>query len=67
MTDPAIFAGDPPARPDGLCVVCLQPRRPERSRRYARDIAEREPFCSTDCARAWHTNPLPAKSIWGRS
>lgn len=56
---------EPPVRPDGLCAVCLAPRRPERSRRYAGIQAEFDPFCSSTCARHWHGNPLPEKSIWG--
>ena len=59
MIDPAIFQGDPPVRDDGLCSVCLKPRRPERSRKYARLIAEMDPFCSSTCSREWHGNPLP--------
>lgn len=66
MIDPAIFDGDPPVREDGLCVVCLRDRRPDRSRRYAGDIAKFDPFCSNLCARAWFENPIPSDSIWGR-
>jgi hypothetical protein len=66
VIDPAIFEGDPPVREDGTCFVCLKPRRPERSRRYAGDIAVFDPFCSNTCAREWHENPISQHSIWGR-
>lgn len=49
---------DPPVREDGLCVVCLSERRPNRSAKYGRDEAERDPFCSTVCCRAWHGQQL---------
>jgi hypothetical protein len=66
VIDPRIFDGDPAVREDGLCFICLKPRRPERSKKYARAIAERDPFCSSTCARTWHENPIPDLSIWGR-
>lgn len=66
MIDASIFANDPPVRPDGCCAVCGEPRKPERSRRYAGVTAELDPFCSNSCARAWHANPIPTKSIWGQ-
>jgi len=55
---------DPPVRDDGLCHVCLKPRRPERSKRYGGAAAEMDSFCSTECARAYHENPLPTRSVW---
>lgn len=60
----AIF-GDPAVRADGLCVVCDKPRHPERSAKYAKGIAELDPFCSNVCARDWYANPIPDFSIWG--
>lgn len=45
---------DPKPRKDGGCAECGKPRRPERSRRYAKQEAERDPFCSTECCRNWH-------------
>jgi len=66
VIDPAIFAGDPPVREDGLCQQCLGPRRTERSQRYAKGIAQLDPWCSSDCARAFYNNPLPTHSIWSK-
>lgn len=48
---------DPPVRADGRCYVCLKPRDPERSRKYAGDVATLDPFCSNVCARAFHGQP----------
>lgn len=45
---------DPPVPGDGSCVVCGKQRKPERSRRYAKDAAERDPFCSSPCCRIYH-------------
>lgn len=64
--DTTIFAGDPSVREDGNCFVCLKPRRPERSMRYAGDVAVLDPFCSNICARGWHENPLPHQANFGR-
>jgi RNA polymerase sporulation-specific sigma factor len=36
------------------CLTCRRPRHPERSLKYAREIAERDPWCSRTCAEAWH-------------
>lgn len=66
MIDPAIFEGDPPVREDGCCYVCLKERHPERSKRYAGDIAKYDPFCSSTCAREYFGNPIRQQSIWGR-
>jgi len=38
---------DPEPRRDGKCVVC-RGERPERA------IKEGDPFCKTECARAWY-------------
>lgn len=47
-------AVDPPVRADGRCAVCPRKRKPERSRAYAKHLAERDPFCSTECCRDYH-------------
>jgi len=60
VIDAAVFHGDPPVREDGRCLTCLGPRHPERSQRYAPGIAQRDPWCSSPCARAWHGCALPA-------
>jgi hypothetical protein len=49
---------DPDVRADGLCVVCERPVRPERWAKYARGVTD--PFCSTECCRAWHGCPRRA-------
>jgi hypothetical protein len=51
---------DPPVREDGRCIVCPKARHPERSRKYAGGTAETDPFCSTQCARAYYGTSLPA-------
>lgn len=48
---------EPEVRPDGLCTVCLKPRQPVRSRKYAGLEAERDPFCSNTCARRYFRQP----------
>ncbi len=50
---------DPPVPKDGGCYVCQKPRKPERSRKYAGDIAFLDPFCSGDCARKYWGVELP--------
>lgn len=58
MTTDRFFAqptsADPPVAADGRCLTCRRPRHPERSRKYAREIAERDPWCGRTCAEAWH-------------
>ena len=44
---------EPPVPPDGSCVGCGKPRRVDQSALY-RTHAERDPFCSAKCARAWY-------------
>lgn len=52
---------DPPVRPDGRCLTCGGPRTAHRKASpLYRDQAERDPFCSTKCAREWFGVPLPA-------
>lgn len=55
---------DPPVPAGGGCYVCGKQRQPRRSRRYAGLAAEIDPFCSNGCARDYHDNPLPGRSIW---
>jgi len=45
---------DPPIPPDGACVVC-------RSERPPIAVAYADPFCKTECARAWH-NPRAVRA-----
>lgn len=52
---------EPAVRKDGHCHVCLKPRRPERSQTYAKGCAQIDAFCSSDCARIYHRNPLPER------
>lgn len=55
----------PPVRPDGRCTTCLGPRGtiPKTLlKRTARTLAVQlanDPFCSTECARAWYGTTLP--------
>lgn len=57
---------DPPVRTDGGCAKCFKPRRPERSAKYGGVAPELDPFCSSECCRAWHGTPIREVSIWGR-
>ena len=51
---------DPPVRADNLCAVCESPLpRSKHSRRYAGVQLDVDPFCSTDCCRAYHDVPRP--------
>lgn len=59
---PFVARENPPVRADGRCAVCEGPRETNRSRRYGRDEAKRDPFCSTACARAFHGTTLPPSS-----
>jgi hypothetical protein len=45
---PTRFAGDPPCRSDGLCLLeaCGKPRS-----RVA--VRHEDPFCCTECCRIW--------------
>jgi hypothetical protein len=45
-SEPVAKRGDP-------CVVCGGERKRPKTGRHAWQ-AERDPFCSTDCARSWH-------------
>lgn len=60
---------DPKLRLDGCCAQCGGPRRTTREEahsngtRLPREVwlghLERDPFCSSECARAWHDCVLP--------
>jgi hypothetical protein len=56
---------DPAVRPDGRCVVCGKKRKPERSRTYAKHLAELDPFCSTECCREYHGVERGTRSVSG--
>lgn len=58
-TGTELLEPDPPVRTDGLCIVCLKPRHPERSKKYGGDVAELDPFRKTECARSYFGCPLP--------
>jgi len=51
---------EPPVREDGLCAHCGGPRKFPKRHQKGVDPAlyERDPFCATSCARAWHGVPL---------
>lgn len=56
-----VVIADPPVRADGRCLTCNGPRTAHRkSKPLYRAAAERDPFCSTKCAREWHGCALPA-------
>jgi predicted nucleic acid-binding Zn ribbon protein len=48
---------DPPARPGDRCAVC-------RKKLPAAAITNADPFCSTECAKAWHTPRRRAAYWW---
>lgn len=58
---------DPPVRADGNCFTCGKPRKPERSRRYAKgkNSAKNDPFCSANCCRRHYGLPLPEDDVEG--
>lgn len=47
---------DPPVRADGRCAQCKRPRTlPKRPQKGVDPASyERDPFCSSTCARLWH-------------
>lgn len=50
---------DPARRPDGLCArfPACRNRLPEitpRHRRYGGEALAKDPFCSTECCKAYH-------------
>lgn len=61
---PPACPADPPVRADGKCAVCGKKRKPERSVTYAKNQAERDPFCSTECCRVYHGTEIRRESIW---
>jgi hypothetical protein len=70
-----VLRENPPVRADGTCAHCFgQRRRAERNHsqadsgtRLQRSIweghLEKEPFCSTECCRAWHGCPLAEERV----
>ena len=52
---------DPPVRPDRRCANpgCSKPlvEITARHRRYGGDAVSFDPFCSTECCRAYHNTP----------
>lgn len=50
----------PKPRADGRCLVCPNlRRRPARGHKSALAAWERDPFCSTECARLFHGVTIP--------
>jgi hypothetical protein len=51
---------EPRVRRDGLCIVCRKPRvTPTPLQRGVPSfVYERDPFCSSVCARTFYGNPL---------
>jgi hypothetical protein len=56
---------DPPVPKNGRCAHCGKKRRtPPKGQRYAtRAEFDVDPFCSTECARAWHAKPEPSAVV----
>lgn len=51
---------DPPRRKDGTCYVCRKPlRRVVPQRGVPHELYDREPFCSSRCAREFFGQSLP--------
>jgi hypothetical protein len=49
---------DPRVRRSGNCAQCGKPRKiPKPQHGVDPSVYERDPFCASDCARAWHGNP----------
>ncbi len=48
---------DPPPRDDGRCARagCSRPVKPQRRKDVPLELYAREPFCSTECAKEFHT------------
>lgn len=52
---------DPPVPADGNCVNCGGERRTPKTRREPHtSTATGDPFCSSECARAWYGVALPS-------
>jgi hypothetical protein len=55
---------DPPVRPDKLCIVCQGERGrlpnaiTQRNKAELKRNLAKDPFCSTTCARRWHSTTL---------
>ena len=57
---------EPTVRRDGCCRQCRGPRRNAKPNRYSGLAAVADPFCSTQCARAWYGTELPVARAQGR-
>jgi hypothetical protein len=66
MSDVAPHTTLPVPSPDAPCVVCGRPRMTWRSEKYAPGHADKDPFDSTTCCRAYYGCPLPATSTGPR-
>ncbi len=52
---------DPPVNADGTCSACGNARNPSKvPREPHRGTARLDPFCSSECARAWYGVTLPS-------
>lgn len=64
MTEPAV-------RRDGRCLHCGGKREVAKLKPLYRTAMLTDPFCSTECARAWHNTPLrpvgPGPAIGSRA
>lgn len=59
---------DPLVRSDGLCAICLKPRKvTEQARKYAGPQLDLDPYCSSACARRWHGCELASVSTEGQA
>jgi hypothetical protein len=48
---------DPPIRDDGRCCICGRAQPPAALR-------DGDPFCATECARAWHAPSARVARAW---
>lgn len=56
---------DPPIPKDGTCAVCRKPRREVKPQKGVPPELYVDAFCSTECARAYHNNPIPKSPTTG--
>jgi hypothetical protein len=60
---------DPPVRADGRCASCggRRGQLPKTSTQRTKDVLrvelDMDPFCSSDCARAWHGTALASAPL----
>lgn len=57
---------DPPIPADGGCAQCGGTRELPKRGRYHNAAADADPFCSTECCRAWHGVESPSPEYRGR-